>query len=192
MEIIKSLKLFTNKFKSIESLCDKYKIYDFKINNDKSIDVNGPVGLQGLGLYKLPLKFNIVTGSFNCADNNLVSLEGCPKEVGDIFLCNNNNLKTLEYSPEYVRSFFCCCDNKITNLKHITKKCNGNYLYHNNPLPQEIFDAAKGHYFKNTTISFVFNKIVEYQDDYSIWKPDGILDKFRFNDMMLEILENEQ
>ena len=35
-------------------------------------------------------------------------------------------------------------------------------------------------------IKFI-KKIIEYQDDYSIWRSDGSLDEYRFNDMMEEI-----
>ena len=33
------------------------------------------------------------------------------------------------------------------------------------------------------------SKIIKYQDDYSIWNSDDTLNEFRFNDMMIEIIE---
>jgi len=45
-------------------------------------------------------------------------------------------------------------------------------------LPEEILDNMD-----------YINKIVKYQNDYNIWRRDGTLDKYRFSDMMKEILE---
>ena len=54
----------------------------YTINPDGSYDVIGNVYLHNKGLTKIPVKFNMVTGYFNCSENKLTSLEGCPKEVG--------------------------------------------------------------------------------------------------------------
>ena len=78
---------------SIEEICRKYNITDYTINSDGSIDVNDHgVFFNGYGLNELPLKFNRVSGKFDCSHNNLTSLEGCPKYVGGSFFCNNNKL----------------------------------------------------------------------------------------------------
>ena len=123
-----------NNYNDIESICQKYGIENYTINNDGSIDVDGHVNLSNKDLKNLPLKFNKVIGDFNCRGNQLASLKGCPKEVGGEFYCFRNKL------PKLI----------IDNLEYI-----------------------KG--------------IIKWQDDYSIWRKDGSLDEFRFNDMMIDI-----
>ena len=80
---------------SIEEICKKYKIIDYTIMDDGSIDVDGYVDLYGNGLTELPLTFNKVTGTFNCGDNKLTTLKGSPKSVGGIFNCDDNKLTSL-------------------------------------------------------------------------------------------------
>ena len=50
-------------------------------------------------------------------NNNLTSLEGCPKEVGDTFYCSSNKLTSLQYSPEIVNGRFYCGDNPLESLE---------------------------------------------------------------------------
>jgi len=90
--------------KEIKDLCSEYNITDYQIRDDGSIDVDGNVDLSGkLGdLKQLPLTFNEVKRYFNCADNNLTTLEGCPKAVRGFF-CGWNKLTSLEHSPKIVK-----------------------------------------------------------------------------------------
>jgi hypothetical protein len=74
----------------IDSICSEYKITNYTINEDGTIDVNGDVNLSYKGLTELPLEFRNVTGNFSCHSNLLTSLEGCPKSVGGDFYCDNN------------------------------------------------------------------------------------------------------
>jgi hypothetical protein len=55
------------------------------------------------------------------------------------------------------------------------------YCGDNPTLPKEIWDNYK-----------YINKIIKYQNDYNIWRRDGSLDKYRFSDMMKEIMEEEK
>lgn len=92
----------------IKEICIRYKIKNYTINKDGSIDVTDNVNLSFMGLSELPLKFNIVLGSFDCSDNELTSLKNCPIEVGEYFKCHHNQLTDLEYFPiveDYTRSF---------------------------------------------------------------------------------------
>ena len=107
----------------IHDICKKYYIRNYKINPDGSIDVEGSVYLFNMNLDKLPLKFNKVGGYFGCSNNNLTSLEGCPKEVGDSFYCSSNKLTSLQYSPEIVNGRFYCGGNPLESLDGY----NGNY-----------------------------------------------------------------
>jgi len=72
---------------NIEEICKKYWIANYTINSDGYINVDGNVWLDNKNLTKLPLKFNNVTGSFNCLGNKLTSLIGCPNYVGGNFYC---------------------------------------------------------------------------------------------------------
>jgi len=103
----------------IKDLCSKYRIRNYQIRDDGSIDVGGNVGLyDSLGdLKQLPLTFNEVKGIFSCRVNNLTTLEGCPKKVHSSFNCSDNNLTSLEHSPKIVEgNFRCWKNNHITSL----------------------------------------------------------------------------
>ena len=82
---------------------DSYEIKNYTINDDFTIDVNGDVNLYNQSLTCFPsfIKFNEVSGYFDCTNNQLTSLEGCPTIVGASFYCWNNK---KQFSKEYVRS----------------------------------------------------------------------------------------
>jgi hypothetical protein len=113
---MKYLKLFENFDQSeIDKICKKYKIKNYTINPDGSIDVDGDVDLYYLKLTKLPLKFNKVFGDFDCSNNELTSLDGCPKEVGGDFDCGNNKLTSLDGGPKEAGNYF-TAPNPITPI----------------------------------------------------------------------------
>ena len=99
----------------ISLICKKYKIENYTVNDDGSIDVNGSVDLSWCKLTELPLRFNKVTGYFDCSNNNLTTLKGCPKWIGGWFSCHDNQLTSLEFSPDYVGDYFSCSYNKLTD-----------------------------------------------------------------------------
>jgi hypothetical protein len=107
---------------NIDEICRQYRIENYTINPDGSIDVNGNVILFNRRLTKLPLKFNKVTGDFSCTSNLLTNLEGCPNYVGGNFGCVANNITSLEGCPNYV---------------------GGNFNCHLNQLPEEIRNNPK-------------------------------------------------
>jgi len=147
----------------IDSICKKYGIKDYTINEDGSIDVDGDVHLSDrrLGiLTKLPLKFRNVTnnffcgynkltslegapnsvgGDFACSHNQLTSLEGCPQSVGDCFNCSHNQLTTLEGCPQSIGEYFGCSYNKLVDLKGFPEFWDGWVDYSNNPI-SDILD----------------------------------------------------
>lgn len=55
----------------IHGVCRKFKIENYTINDDHTIDVKGDVYLDDKSLNKIPLKFNTVTGDFCCPFNKL-------------------------------------------------------------------------------------------------------------------------
>ncbi len=74
--------------------------------------------LKDLGEYKVK-KF------FSCFNNELISLEGCPIEVGGSFTCSDNKLTSLEGSPKEVGAFFNCEHNvKQFTDKEVREVCN--------------------------------------------------------------------
>ena len=58
-----------------------------------------------------------VDGLFGCANSNVTSLKGSPREIKGSFYCNINHLKTLEGAPMRVDGSFDCSDTEITTLK---------------------------------------------------------------------------
>jgi len=135
----------------IKDLCSKYDIENYQIRDDGSIDVDGDVNLSWtkLGdLKQLPLTFNVVKGNFECRDNNLTTLEGCPKKVlNDIFACAWNKLTSLEYSPVIVKGdFYCWHNDNLTSLEgledtYITGKLDVShsiYLYSLKGFPKKV------------------------------------------------------
>ncbi len=114
----------------IHNICKEYDIKNYTINPDGSIDVDGNVDLSYMDLTEIPLKFNKVSGSFYCHNNQLTSLVGGPKEVGRNFDCYNNQLTSLERSPIELGGSFWCNRNPLKSLEGY----NGEYdkLYCNN------------------------------------------------------------
>ena len=79
---------------------------------------------------KLSVKFGKVEGKFDCSScHNLISLEGCPREVGGHFNCYCcKNLTSLKCCPEKVGGCFNChyCKN-LTSLKGCPKEVGGDF-----------------------------------------------------------------
>ena len=117
----------------INTFCERYQIMSYTINDDElsddygSIDVNGTVYLVRIGITKIPIKFNKVTGDFYCYSNGLTTLEGGPKYVGGNFDCAINKLTDLKGSPLGVGGSFTCYQNNLTSLSGCPKWV-GNHL----------------------------------------------------------------
>ena len=122
-----SLNFPTTREEVIE-VCNRYRINNYTINDDLSIDVEGHVNLAYKNLEYLPLRFNYVSGDFSCYDNKLKTLEGCPQTVSGSFDCYRNKLITLEGSPSVVNGNLICYDNKLETLEGSPKTINGNFL----------------------------------------------------------------
>jgi hypothetical protein len=63
-----------------------------------SIEGNFVCDKQNLDSF-MGLEFDVVTGNFSCAHNQLVSLIGGPRKVGGNFDCTANPLLSLEGAP---------------------------------------------------------------------------------------------
>jgi len=126
-----------------KEFCQKYlDDVNYTINNDGTIDVDSDVFLYNEldDIEKLPVKFGKVSDYFDCDNNNLTTLEGCPKYVGGYFSCYRNNLTTLEGCPKYVGGEFLCSANKLTTLKGI-EKCEilDDFYCRDNNIPPENY-----------------------------------------------------
>ena len=117
---------------------DIFKRKSWKLNSDGTYDVDGDVNLKNYNQFikdgKLTIKFNKVTRSFFCANLNLTSLEGCPKEVGIDFYCYYNNITSLEGGPKKVGRSFYCSDNNLASLKGAPRKVGGSFICNRNNL----------------------------------------------------------
>ena len=129
----------------IHDICNKYNITNYSINPDGSIDVDGNVNLIKMNLSEIPLKFNKVSGYFNCSYNKLKSLKGSPKEVGSFFTCYGNNLNDLKYVPNRIGSWFDC---SVNNLKNLVNSPTSKNLFFCEGNPLESLEGFYGDYDK--------------------------------------------
>jgi hypothetical protein len=122
------------KFNEIDSICRKFSITNWTLNEDGTVDVDGGVNLSHKRLKKLPLNFGKVSHGFACAGNNLTTLEGAPKEIGQDFDCSNNKLISLEGGPIRVGRNFHCYSNKLITLEGAPMEVNGHFNCYSNEL----------------------------------------------------------
>jgi len=120
---MKSFKRFIGDLQ-IKSICNKYNINNYTINEDGSIDVDGDVNLTRKSLINIPLKFRNVS-YFYCDNNQLTSLEGCPQSVVGDFTCHNNQLTSLKGCPQSV-GVLNCRYNQLTSLEGCPEIIGGN------------------------------------------------------------------
>jgi len=130
---MKFIKLYES-FEDIDSICEKYGIKNYTINSDGTVDVDGDVYLSRRKLTKLPLKFGKVSGYFDCRNNQLTTLEGCPQSVVGYFNCSGNQLTILEFCPQSVGGYFNCSANYLTTLEDSTQSVGGHFICSDNDL----------------------------------------------------------
>lgn len=110
-------------------------IENYTISEDLYITVHGNVDLDGKVVEReLPVKFEVVDGYFNIANNNLETLEGCPKKVARDFNCSNNKITSLFGGPQIVGDFDCSNNELKNNLSYGPKEVYGYYNCSNNRL----------------------------------------------------------
>jgi len=189
--MMKYLKLFESfNEEDIHSICEKYGIINYTINEDGSIDVDGYIDLSERGLIKLPLKFNKVNGYFDCSWNKLTSLDGCPKEINSDFYCSRNKLTSLKGCPEKINGDFYCHKNYLTSFEHCPKEIYGHFYCYNNKitsfdyLPFSIdgeFDCESNPIYWIWKLFEDYSKIDFFNDCDPIREPDIIiLDRLNF------------
>jgi hypothetical protein len=187
----------------IDTFCSEYRIRNYIINADGSIDVDGDVDIQSKGLLSIHLNFNTVSGDFNCAFNKLISLEGapnnvggdfhcgwnqitslegCPKVVGVDFNCRDNKLKSLKGCPIEVDDFN-CVNNKLTSLVYCPVEVRGEFWCYDNPgLPSVFLESLCPRFGLTQEEQHIFLK---YQSYYDVWTPEFNIDGF--NELISEI-----
>jgi hypothetical protein len=186
MKHLRKYKLFESNTE-IDTICEKYNIKNYTIKSDNSVDVDGDVNLHDKRLESIPLNFNIVNGHFECGDNHLTSLKGCPVRVGNEFYCYDNKLTSLQYSPQYVESGnFFCGYNKIESLQYCTELIRNNFWCYNNKLTSlEHHPTVYGEFYCWNNQINTFENFYYYKEDIEFWG-NPIYDIYKlFNDMKL-------
>jgi hypothetical protein len=181
-------------FKNIDSLCEKYGIENYTINNNGLVDVDGNVNLTNRKLDKIPLNFGAVTGDFRCSDNQLRTLEGCPTDVNGHFKCFDNQLTTLEGSPIKVGGSFYCSGNQLISLEGCPTEVRGSFYCRDNQLRtlKGISERIDGDLFLDgnpiDNISSLFKntkQFIELINDYNFIYKDKII-KARFEQACID------
>ena len=107
----------------------------WSVNSEGLVDVDGNFDCAREGLNNFQgIRFGKISGSFNCSENSLSSLEGAPREVGGGFYCSENQLTSLEGAPREVGGDFDCSYNQLTSLKGAPREVGGNFYCHRNQL----------------------------------------------------------
>jgi hypothetical protein len=167
--------------KSIEDLCLEFDIQKYEIVNGL-VNVNDHVDISNKSLTKIPIPFNIVTRLFNCGHNKLISLKGCPKEVGYRFDCCDNKLTSLEYGPKVVGTYF-CEKNKLRSLEYAPKEgvilcCYSNPIHNVYVLFDNIYEkyteSLDFDYFRNNYTCIVKGRFEKALIEIKKIAPDSI------------------
>lgn len=139
--------------KDIANWLRQYRIHKFKIieSTDSTYMVNANnVDLSFQNLTHIPVKFNEVSGYFDCSHNNLTDLYGAPTYVQGTFVCNNNQLVDLNHGPVYVAAYN-CSKNNLQSLVGAPEKITGTFNCSHNQLsdlygmPRSIFNLNCEH-----------------------------------------------
>jgi hypothetical protein len=197
--------------REIKRICFKYKINNYFINPDGSINVDGDVDLQQMKLTKIPLKFNKVSGNFYCQNNKLSSLVGSPVSVGADFNCSINHLVSLEDGPLKVKGSYICTNNILLNLVGCAEEIGGSLYVGdevNSTYSGNIDIAVEGDVYLSNNYAHTdyvrcvireklpnkflknihFLKIIlSYQRHFEIWNDDLSLNHENFQEFLEEI-----
>lgn len=166
----------------IHKLCAKFKITDYIINDDYSIDVSGDVNLAySKGIKRLPLRFRNVTGYFFCMGNSLTTLKGCPEYVGGDFCCSSNKLTNMEFSPKKIEGCVDYRNNMITSLKYAPNDVSEWINVNDNNLPIIMLELVRD--------VDKLKILIKHQDEYGIWKDDGEFNPGRYDIFIKDFFE---
>lgn len=88
----------SDKLLKIKDLCRKYRIYTLTINDDYSVTTHY-VNMSGLNLSEVPIKFELVDGTFDVSNNQITTFKNFPKKCRYMD-ANNNNILSLKGCPQ--------------------------------------------------------------------------------------------
>lgn len=161
--------LLTDKY-DIEQWLIKNKVQNYVLVPDEKygfvVNTHGSVDLSRKGLTCIEVKFNEIVKGFNCCQNQLTSLEGCPEIVHLNFNCAHNNLTSLEFCPQEIGGDFNCSNNYIASLEFIPNKMEwGFYAGENSRLGTwqniEDFKLIKKEHLRFKSMMQLKNKLEE-------------------------------
>ena len=93
----------------------------------KGYVIEGDVNLGNLDLTELPDFSKIkVKGTFFCHGNQLTTLQGAPREVGEYFWCYNNELRDLKGKPEKIGGEFAVEETVLARIEELEKQKKNN------------------------------------------------------------------
>ena len=135
MKYIRDYKLFESR----DGLTDEQRKFldriahgRWSVNSEGLVDVQGDFYCSGQGLEDfLGIRFGKVSGGFYCGGNQLRTLDGAPREVGEYFGCYDNQLRTLEGSPRKVGDGFYCGINPLISLEGAPEVIMGSFRFKN-------------------------------------------------------------
>ena len=168
-----------SKTEIIKILHKYFSFHDVKVLPNGQVEAYGDISLLNRfdnEVTTLPVSFKLVKESLSLEDNLLVSLKGCPVDVGMTFDCSRNNLESLEYGPQTVGWNYYCNHNQLGNLKGAPALIPNNFNCMGNPLkslegfPTKIGNATWITYseklplLRTLAATFVFLELGDSQD----------------------------
>lgn len=148
-----------------------FKIKNYHINDDLTVDVDGDVNLFKKNLITIPIQFGIVKGDFNISYNKLTSLKGSPRIVHGMFNCSDNQLNNLIDGPKEVGGNYECQRNKLITLEGVAQKVVNTFNASHNQLQNLLnapLEVGEFHFEDNSLISLDSNiEKVDYFHCYS-------------------------
>lgn len=110
----------------IESLMKELDINKYTVDKDGFVNVDEDVILKKSitikKARKIPIKFGVINGNFDCSFCLLITLEGVAHTINGDFNCSYNNLKNLSHSPKIVTGDYLCHSNKGLSLSGVTEE----------------------------------------------------------------------
>lgn len=117
----------------------------FSLSVDLVISVKGDVLLTKASVVdgKLPVRFGMVVGNFDCGSCKLTCLDGCPSYITGNFNCDRNYLTSLVGCTKEIGGSFSCVKNQLTDLVGCPNRVTNNFLCNDNELLSLLGVPAK-------------------------------------------------
>ena len=139
----------------IKDWLKKYNVENYTINEDLSIDV---------------------VGNFNCNDNKLTNLVGCPVSIGGNFSCGSNCLESFFGCLLSVGGNFECSSNLLTSLEGCPVSIGGDFKKNRNRISDsELYlydytaEQVKG-YYENKNLNKVLQDTLNEESGIGVKK----------------------